>query len=52
MKDILNSRVKFRESFRPFTPSVLEENCLDYFELDFNSPFMLHAAFVKKEKEI
>lgn len=50
MKDILNSRVKFRESFRPFTPSVLEEYCEEYFDLKFPSPFMLHAAYVKKNK--
>ena len=48
MKDILNSRVKFRESFRPFTPSVLAERCADFFELDIESPFMLFAAYVKE----
>lgn len=47
MKDVLNSRVKFREAFRPFTPSVLAENCADYFQLDIESPFMLMAAYVK-----
>lgn len=50
MKDILNSRVKFRESFRPFTPSVLAERSSDFFELDVESPFMLLAAYVKKGK--
>lgn len=50
MKDILNSRVKFRESFRPFTPSVLAENVQDFFELDIESPFMLLAAYVKEGK--
>lgn len=50
MKDILNSRVKFRESFRPFTPSVLAENVSDFFELDVESPFMLLAAYVKDGK--
>jgi len=50
MKDILNSRVKFRESFRPFTPSVLAENVSDFFELDIESPFMLLAAYVKEGK--
>ena len=48
MKDILNSRVKFRESFRPFTPSVLAEKSSEYFELDVESPFMLLAPQVKK----
>lgn len=47
MKDILNSRVKFRESFRPFTPSVLAERSREFFELDVESPFMLLAAYVK-----
>lgn len=50
MKDILNSRVKFREGFRPFTPSVLAERCSDFFELDVESPFMLLAAYVKPGK--
>ncbi|MFT4847948.1 MAG: carbamoyltransferase [Parvicella sp.] len=50
MKDILNSRVKFRESFRPFTPSVLAERSSEYFELDVESPFMLLAPYVKKGK--
>jgi carbamoyltransferase len=50
MKDILNSRVKFRESFRPFTPSVLAERSSEFFEMDVESPFMLLAAFVKPGK--
>jgi carbamoyltransferase len=50
MKDILNSRVKFRESFRPFTPSVLAERCAEFFELEIESPFMLYAAYVRKGK--
>lgn len=50
MKDILNSRVKFRESFRPFTPSVLAEKSSEFFELDIESPFMLLAAYVKEGK--
>jgi carbamoyltransferase len=48
MKDILNSRVKFRESFRPFTPSVLLERSQEFFELEIASPFMLLAPYVKK----
>ena len=47
MKDILNSRVKFRESFRPFTPSVLAERSSEFFMLDVESPFMLLAPYVK-----
>jgi carbamoyltransferase len=50
MKDILNSRVKFREAFRPFTPSVLAEKSSEFFELNVESPFMLLAAYVKKGK--
>lgn len=52
MKDILNSRVKFRESFRPFTPSVIAEKANDFFELDIESPFMLLAAYVKEGKAV
>jgi len=50
MKDILNSRVKFREAFRPFTPSVLAEKAHEYFTLDIDSPFMLLAPYVKPGK--
>ena len=48
MKDILNKKVKHRESFRPFAPSVLAEFCSDYFDIDGESPFMLLVAKVKK----
>lgn len=44
MKDIINARVKFRESFRPFAPSVLWEYQKDYFDLDIPSPYMLMVA--------
>jgi carbamoyltransferase len=47
MKRILNSRVKFRESFRPFAPTILEGHSEDWFGLKF-SPFMLRVAKVKK----
>ena len=50
MKDILNSRVKFRESFRPFAPSILSEFASDYFEIKQSSPHMLIAVNVKPEK--
>jgi len=46
MKDVLNSRVKHRESFRPFTPSVLKERSSEFFSLDIESPFMLLAPYV------
>jgi len=48
MKDILNEKIKHRESFRPFAPSILEEFSSEYFELDIPSPYMLLVAKVKK----
>ena len=50
MKDILNGRIKHREPFRPFAPSVLEEATGDWFEGDYPSPFMLMAYPVIPEK--
>jgi len=50
MKDILNSRVKFREAFRPFTPSVLAEKSSEYFAMECESPFMLMAPYVNQGK--
>ncbi len=52
MQSKMNLKIKFRESFRPFAPSVLEENVSDYFELDRASPYMLLVADVKKERRI
>ncbi len=52
MKDILNEKIKHRESFRPFAPSILEEHTSDYFELDIPSPYMLLVAKVKKPDKI
>jgi len=51
IKDILNSRVKKRESFRPFAPIVLEEKAREYFELQQHSPFMLFAPRVRENKK-
>ena len=48
MKDILNSRVKFREWFRPFAPVVLNEHKEEWFKMDFESPYMLHTVPCKK----
>lgn len=45
----VNLKIKFRESFRPFAPSVLEEETKDYFDLDCQSPYMLLTAQVKKD---
>jgi len=52
MKDILNEKIKHRESFRPFAPSILEEYASEYFELDVPSPYMLLVAKVKKPEKI
>ncbi len=46
----LNQTVKFRESFRPFAPSVLREDLQDWFDLDRDSPYMMLVADVKKER--
>ena len=52
MKDILNAKIKHRESFRPFAPSIMEEFASEYFEMDIPSPYMLMVAPVKKPEEI
>lgn len=49
MQSKMNVKIKFRESFRPFAPSVLTERASDYFELDTTSPYMLLVAPVKEE---
>ncbi len=49
MQSVMNLKIKFRESFRPFAPSVLAECVSDCFELDRESPYMLLVAPVKKE---
>jgi len=51
MKDILNARVKHREAFRPFAPSILKEYASDYFELSCESPYMLLIAKVNEDKQ-
>ena len=52
MKDILNEKIKHRESFRPFAPSILEEYVSEYFEIDRSSPYMLIVVPVKKPEKI
>jgi carbamoyltransferase len=49
MQEVMNLKIKFRESFRPFAPSVTKERVSDYFEMDCESPYMLLVAPVKKE---
>ncbi|MEC8137216.1 MAG: carbamoyltransferase C-terminal domain-containing protein, partial [Pseudomonadota bacterium] len=51
MQKALNLKVKYRESFRPFAPSVLAEDVADWFELDQPSPYMLLVAKVKKSRQ-
>jgi carbamoyltransferase len=51
MKDLLNSRVKHREHFRPFCPSILAEAVSDFFETDYPSPFMVTAYRIKAERQ-
>ena len=50
MQKMLNLKVKYRESFRPFAPSVLREDVADWFELDGDSPYMLLVAKVRGER--
>ncbi len=52
MQSQLNLKIKFREGFRPFAPSVLRERVSDYFELDCDSPYMLLVAPVKRQRQI
>ncbi len=49
-KEIVNLKIKFRESFRPFAPTVLEEKASEWFEIDRPSPFMLLVAQVREGK--
>lgn len=51
MQEIMNLKIKFRESFRPFAPSVLMEEVSDWFELDRESPYMLLVAPIKKARQ-
>jgi carbamoyltransferase len=50
MQSVMNLKIKYRESFRPFAPTCLAERVSDYFELDRPSPYMLLVAQVKKER--
>jgi carbamoyltransferase len=49
-KSVVNLKIKFRESFRPFAPSVLEEKCSEWFDLDIPSPYRLLVADVREGK--
>ena len=52
MQADMNIKIKFREGFRPFAPSVLRERVSEYFELDCDSPYMLLVAPVRRERQI
>ena len=52
MQAQMNLKIKFRESFRPFAPSVIDERASDYFELDCDSPYMLLVAPLREERRI
>ena len=50
MKDVLNARIKHREWFRPFAPSIMADHQHEYFEHDHPSPFMLHVYKIRQDK--
>ena len=52
MQKVLNLKVKFRESFRPFAPSVLKEDSNEWFEMNYESPYMLFVSNVNKNRII
>lgn len=52
MQSIMNLKIKYRESFRPFAPTVLREHVSDYFDIDCESPYMLLVANIKDEKRV
>tara|TARA_B100000965_G_scaffold6036_1_gene4700 strand:- start:258 stop:2093 length:1836 start_codon:yes stop_codon:yes gene_type:complete len=52
MQKELNLKIKFRESFRPFAPSVLREDVFEWFDLDYDSPYMLLVSEIKKRHKI
>jgi carbamoyltransferase len=52
MQSVMNLKIKFRESFRPFAPTVLREHVADWFELDADSPYMLLVADVLRSRRL
>jgi carbamoyltransferase len=52
MRDTLNMKIKFREGFRPFAPSVLADKASEWFEIDCDSPYMLLVAQVREGKRV
>jgi carbamoyltransferase len=51
-QSVMNLKIKYRESFRPFAPSVLEERTAEYFEMDRPSPYMLLVTGVRKQRRL
>lgn len=52
MQSVMNLKIKYRESFRPFAPSILRERVSDFFEMDTDSPYMLMVAPVKEKRRL
>ncbi len=52
MQSVMNLKIKFRESFRPFAPSVLREHCRDYFDLGVESPYMLLVCTIAERQRL
>ena len=52
MQKELNLKIKFRESFQPFAPSIIDEEVSNWFETDVMSPYMLLVSEIKKDKKI
>lgn len=52
MQSVMNLKIKYRESFRPFAPSVLRERVSDYFQMDCDSPYMLLVAPVQEKRRV
>ena len=52
MQSVMNLKIKYRESFRPFAPSILREHVADWFELDSDPPYMLLVAPVRTEHRL
>ena len=50
MQKNLNLKIKFRESFRPFAPSILKEDLTEWFDINTDSPYMLMVSSIKKDK--
>ena len=52
MQKNLNLKVKYRESFRPFAPSILREDLSEWFDMNVDSPYMLLVAYINSNKKI